>query len=297
MLQKKFQIKINWKVVQREILDYFGILIGVILTALAIVWLLIPNKIAAGGVSGLATVFYYLWGWPVSIVMLIINIPLFLSCLWVFGPRYGGKTLFGTAMISLAIEFWQKLIHLEPLTKDPLLAALYGGVISGIGIGIAFRFRGTTGGTDLAARLLHHFTGISIGRSLMFFDGAVIVFAGFVFKSSELALYAIMTIFVCSKVIDTVLEGLDYAKAAFIISSQPEIIGQKILTDLGRGVTGLFGRGLYSTDKKEVLLCVISRAEEIRLKELVKQVDPRAFVIITDVHEVLGEGFKDVEAG
>ena len=292
MLRKKFQI--NWKVVRREILDYFGILIGVFITALAIVWLLVPNKIAAGGVSGLATVFYHLWGWPVSVVMLIINIPLFISCLWVFGPRYGAKTLFGTLMISLAIEFWQQVVHLEPLTREPLLAALYGGVISGIGIGIAFRSRGTTGGTDLAAQLLNHFSGISIGTSLMCFDGMVILFAGFAFKSPELALYAIMTIFACSKVIDTVLEGLDYAKAAFIISSQPELIGQKILNELGRGATGLFGRGLYSTEKKEVLLCVISRAEEIRLKELVKQVDPRAFVIITDVHEVLGEGFKDV---
>ena len=287
------KIKVNWKAVRREVLDYAGILCGVTLTALALVWLQIPNKIAAGGVSGLAIVFYYLWGWPVSLTMLALNIPLFLACLWVFGPRYGGKTLFGAAMISVMIQFWDSVANIMPLTQDPLLASIYGGVVAGAGMGIAFRFRGTTGGTDLAAQLLHRFTGISIGRALLLFDSAVIVLAGLIFHSVELSLYAMITLFVTSKVVDAVLEGLDFAKAAFIISDAAEIIGQKILTDLQRGATGLLGRGMYSTQQKEIILCVISRAEEMKLKELVKQIDPRAFIIIADVREVLGEGFKE----
>lgn len=284
---------IDRKLIQREIVDYLGILVGVTLTALALVWLLIPNKIAAGGVSGLAVVFYYLWHWPVAVTMLCFNVPLFLACLWVFGPRYGVKTLFGAGFISIMVEFWERTIHLLPLTRDPLLAALYGGVLAGIGMGLAFRFRGTTGGTDLAAQLINKYTGLSIGHALMLMDGIVIVLAGVVFGSTELALYAIMTIVITSKAVDTILEGLNYAKAAIIISEHSEAIAPKILQDLQRGATGLLGRGLYSGKDKNVILCVISRAEVIRLKELVKQVDPAAFVIITDAYEVLGEGFKE----
>lgn len=284
---------IAWKNVRREAIDYLGVLIGVTLTALSLVWLQIPNKIAAGGVSGLSIVFYYLWGWPVAVTMLMLNIPLFLACLWVFGPKFGAKTLFGATMISIMLEFWDKVINIMPLTKDPLLASLYGGVIAGAGMGIAFRFRGTTGGTDLAAQLLKRFTGISVGQGLLIFDSTVIILAGLVFRSAELALYAIITLFVTTKVLDAVLEGFDYAKAAFIISDASELIGKKILTELQRGATGLSGRGLYSTAKKEIILCIISRAEEIKLKEIVKEIDPKAFIILADVREVLGEGFKE----
>lgn len=286
-------LPINWKAVKREAVDYLGVFIGVTITALSLVWLQIPNKIAAGGVSGLAVVTFHLWGWPVALTMLLINIPLFLACLWSFGPRFGAKTLFGAVFISIMIEFWESVVKIMPLTKDPLLASLYGGVIAGVGMGIAFRCRGTTGGTDLAAQLLNRVSGISVGHSLLIFDGAVIALAGIVFNSTELALYAIITMFVTSKILDAVLEGLDYAKAAFIISERSGEIGEKILNDLQRGATGLSGKGLYSTARKEVILCVISRAEEIKLKEIVRKIDPRAFVIITDVHEVLGEGFKE----
>ncbi|TCL69978.1 uncharacterized membrane-anchored protein YitT (DUF2179 family) [Hydrogenispora ethanolica] len=287
------RITFNRETIRREFLDYLGILVGVSLTSLALAWLQIPNKIAAGGVSGLAIVLYYLWGWSVSWTMFMLNLPLFLACLWVFGPRFGAKTLFGAAFISITLEFWEKVIKLLPLTRDPFLAALYGGVVAGIGMGIAFRFRGTTGGTDLAAQLLHRFTGISVGQSLLIFDGTIIALAGVVFRSTELALYAIITLFVTGKIVDIILEGFDYAKAAFIISEHSEAIGQKILSELQRGATGLTGRGLYSTTRKEVILCVISRAEVVKMKELVHQIDPKAFVIISDVHEVLGEGFKE----
>ncbi|HYH02930.1 MAG TPA: YitT family protein [Bacillota bacterium] len=285
---KQIVPKNMWK----EVIDYLGITIGVTLTALGLVWFLIPNKIAAGGVSGLGVIFFYLWKIPVSLTMLVLNVPLFLACVWVFGPRYGGKTLYGSIVISVMIQFWESIVHLTPLTANPLLASLYGGVIAGIGMGISFRFRGTTGGTDLAAQLFNRATGVSVGYSLFLFDGFVVVLAGLVFHSSELALYAIITIFVTSKFLDSVLEGWDYAKAAWIISDHSEIIGRKIIEELNRGATGLFGQGLYSTKNKQVILSVISRAEETKLKELVNQVDPNAFVIITDAREVLGEGFR-----
>lgn len=293
---KKLMAKVSWAMVRTELRDYFGIFIGVSITALGLVWLLIPNKIAAGGVSGLAILIFYVWYWPVALSMLMFNLPLFLACLWVFGPRYGVKTLFGATFISIMIQFWETIIKLPPLTTTPLLASLYGGVISGIGVGIAFRFRGNTGGTDLAAQLLNRFTSISVGKSLLLFDGSVIILAGIIFHSTELALYAMITLFVTGKVLDTVLEGLSYAKAAFIISDHSEQIGQMILTDLNRGATGLSGRGIYSNSAKEVILCVISRAEEMKLRELVYQIDQSAFIIITDVREVLGEGFKEIKS-
>jgi uncharacterized membrane-anchored protein YitT (DUF2179 family) len=289
----KWLAQVNWQVVRKEVFDYLGILIGVTIVALGLVWLQIPNKIAAGGVSGLSIIIYYLWHWPVAWTMLMLNLPLFLACLWVFGPRYGAKTLFGATLISIMVQFWETVAKLTPLTTNHLLASLYGGVIVGVGVGIAFRFHGNSGGTDLAAQLLNRFTGIPVGQALLLFDGTVIVLAGIIFKSAELALYAIITLFVTSKVLDAVLEGLDYAKAAFIISDHSEAIGKMILTELKRGATGLSGRGLFSSSQREVILCVISRAEEVKLKELVHQIDPRAFIIITNVHEVLGEGFKE----
>ncbi|HHU50716.1 MAG TPA: YitT family protein [Firmicutes bacterium] len=276
---------------RREVRDYIGIFAGINLTALALVWFLIPNKIAAGGVSGLATILYYLWGWPVSLVIFSLNTPLLLICLKIFGPRFGAKTFFGAIFLGLAVEYWGRLV--TPLTLNPLLASLYGGVLAGIGMGLAFRCQGTTGGTDLAARIIQHYTPLSVGNGLLLIDGLVVALAGLVFRTPEAMLYALISLGVTSKAIDGVLEGLNYSKGVFIISDRAGAIAQRILTELGRGVTGLSGKGLYSGRDKEVLLCVIGRAEEIKLKQLVKQEDPAAFMIITNVHEVLGEGFSE----
>ncbi len=276
---------------RREIIDYVGVFIGVNLTALGLVWFLIPYKIAAGGVSGLATVLYYLWGWPVGLVILLVNIPLFLACFLVFGAGFGLKTFFGTVLLAVVVEYWGRIV--QPLTLDPLLGSFWGGVLAGAGVGVALRHHGTTGGTDLAAKLLSHFTGISMGQAILLLDGLVIGLAGLVFKSVELMLYALISIVVSGKIIDGVLEGFNYSKGVYIISDHSDRIAQRILDEMNRGVTGLSGRGIYSGQAREILLCVVGRAEEIRLKRLVKEEDPKAFVIITDVHEVLGEGFKE----
>jgi uncharacterized membrane-anchored protein YitT (DUF2179 family) len=275
--------------VRTEVRDYLFIFIGINLTALSLVLFLVPNKIAAGGVSGLATILYYLWSWPVGLVIFILNIPLLIACLRVFGARFGAKTFFGATFLSLAIEFWSGFT--PSVTKDPLLASLFGGVLAGAGMGITFRFHGTTGGTDLAAQLIHRYTGLPVGRSLYIIDGCIVLLAGLVFRSPEAALYALIALVVTGRAIDTVLEGLNFTKAALIISTQADRIAERILHDLGRGVTGLNGRGLYSGEAKEVLLCIVGRSEELRLKEMIRREDPAAFMIITDVREVLGEGF------
>ena len=280
------------KIGRRDLLDYAGIFAGVAITALALDWFLIPNMIAAGGASGLATVIYHLTNLPVGLLMILINIPLFLASVRTFGGHFGARTIYGTALLSILIDLF--VIALPgPLTKDPLLAALYGGVLSGIGIGLTFRFNGTTGGTDIAARLLKKFTGLSIGRALLFIDMAIIILAGIVFRQPDLSLYALITVFVTSRAIDLILEGEDYARAAFIITSEADNIIQNVFAVLGRGITTIEGRGAYTGTDRQVLLCVVSRAEQSRLRTIVESTDPQAFVIITSVREVLGEGFME----
>ncbi|MCL4515456.1 MAG: YitT family protein [Firmicutes bacterium] len=269
--------------------EYLMVFVGAAITALALDWLLVPNRIAAGGVSGIATVIYYLFKVRVGVTMLVINIPLFLASVRILGGEFGAKTLFAAVSLSLLVDFLQQF--LRPLTADPLLAALYGGILSGVGMGITFKFGGSTAGTDLAALLLQRWLGTSVGQTLLFIDFVVITLAGIVFNA-ELALYALIALFVTSKVIDVVQEGVNYAKAAFIVSGASEEIAARVLTELGRGATLLHGKGMYTRTDRDMLFVIVSRAEIAQLKELVWEADPRAFVVIGDAHEVLGEGFK-----
>jgi uncharacterized membrane-anchored protein YitT (DUF2179 family) len=262
---------------------------GALLVAVGLVAFQIPNKIAAGGVSGIATIVYHIFGLPVGMVILALNLPLFLFSLKELGFGFGLRTLYGTITLSIFIELITPQLPL--LTEDLLLATIYGGVLVGIGLGLCFRFKGSTGGTDLAARLINKHLKISLGQALLGIDFLVIVAAGVVFNA-ELAMYALLSLFVISQVIDLVQEGVSYAKGAFIISKYPEKITQAIFRELDRGATALKGKGLYTGRDQEVIFCVVSRSEESQLKDLVHQIDPDAFLIVTNVHEVLGEGFK-----
>ncbi|MGI9861389.1 YitT family protein [Moorella naiadis] len=269
--------------------DYLGITAGTLMTALGLVLFLVPNRIAAGGVSGLATVLHYLLGWPVGLTMLALNIPLFLAGLKVLGLEFGFKTLYGTIILSLLTDTLALWLHAP--TSNTLLASLYGGLLSGVGMGIVFRSGGSTGGTDLAALLFRHYLHISAGVGLLLVDALVITLAGLAFNV-ELALYALVALFLTSRAIDAIQEGGGYARAAVIISDKAEEIARQVLRELDRGVTGLAGRGLYTRQEREVLLVVVQRAEVSRLKNLVAALDPGAFVIVSNVHEVLGEGFR-----
>ncbi|WP_373995601.1 YitT family protein [Moorella sp. E306M] len=274
---------------RKEWLDYLGITTGTLITALGLVLFLVPNKIAAGGVSGLATVLHYVFGWPVGLTMLVLNIPLFLAGLKVLGWNFGLKTLYGTIMLSVFTDALALWLHAP--TANALLASIYGGLMSGVGLGVVFRSGGSTGGTDLAALLFGHFLHISSGVGLLLVDALVISLAGLTFNV-ELALYAFLALILTSRAIDAIQEGGGYAKAAIIISDHAETIARQVMEELDRGVTGLAGRGLYTGKEREVLLVVVQRSEVSRLKSLVAAVDPEAFVIVSNVHEVLGEGFR-----
>lgn len=275
---------------KNAIFSYFLIALGSLLTALGLDMFLIPNRIAAGGVSGLATLIFHVFGFPVGLSMLAINIPLFLAGLKVLGARFGMKTLFGFFTLSVFVDVLEPVIAIP--TNDPLLAAVYGGVLTGAGLGVVFRAGGTTGGTDLGAQLLLKYVSTSSGQALLLFDGLVILLAAFVF-SAELALYALTSVFISSRVIDVVQEGVGYGRAAFIISDRGEEIAQAVLKGLERGVTFLEGRGGYSQQRKQVLLTVVNRSEITRLKVLVSEIDGAAFVVVANANEVLGEGFKE----
>jgi uncharacterized membrane-anchored protein YitT (DUF2179 family) len=274
----------------RLIIEIAGVTLGVMLTALGLDIFLIPSKIAAGGVSGIATVLHYLLGVPVGMTMLVLNIPLFIMGVYRLGLKFGFRSLYGTISLSFFIDALAPFMPV--VTRDPLLASLFGGVLVGLGLGLVFRYRGTTGGTDLAAAVLRTYTGANVGQLLFVVDAMVVLAAGFSFKSWELAMYALITIFVTAWLIDLVQEGLSYAKAFFIISGDTGKMAGAVLREMDRGATLLRGKGAYSGADRDVLLVVVNRSEVTRLKDLVRQVDNRAFVILADVHEVLGEGFK-----
>ncbi|HOV80540.1 MAG TPA: YitT family protein [Bacillota bacterium] len=277
------------------LLKFFGEIVGVtggvILIALGLDLFLIPNKIAAGGVSGLATILHYLIKVPVGAAMLVLNVPLFIMGIYRLGLRFGFRSLYGTVALSLAVDVLAPFLPVP--TRDVLLSSLFGGVVVGLGMGFVFRHNGTTGGTDLAAAVLRTYTGINIGQLLFLVDGLIVVAAGFAFNSAELAMYALITIFVTSWLTDLVQEGLSYAKAFLIISDRPDEVSDAIVKGLKRGATAWLARGVFTGAKKEVVLSVVNRSEVTRLKEIVYSVDQRAFVILADVHEVLGEGFKE----
>lgn len=278
---------------QKKIRQYIGMTLGVFITALAMNLFFIPNKIAAGGISGLATVLHYLFSFPVGVIMLAFNVPIFLMGLKLLGARYGINTLYCAMMLSVFIDLTAPFTPV--VTQDILLNSLYGGVMSGIGIGLVFRFKGNTAGTALLAAMLNKLFKISVGQALLIFDTAVVAFAGIVFKSPELALYATISIFVTSQIIDLVQEGPVTNKAFFIFADRPEELAAKILKQIDRGATYLQSRGAYTGQAREMLLCVVDTSEVTELKELVYLHDARAFFIVTDAHEVVGEGFNKPE--
>jgi len=276
----------SWKLLTK----FFWVNVGVAVIALGLDMFLVPNKIAAGGTSGVATILHYLLHTPVGITMLALDVPLYALGIYKLGWAFGLRSLYGSVALAVMVDVFS--LYVPVPTQDPLLDSLFGGVLVGLGLGLVFLFRGTTGGTDLAAAIMRTYTDINIGQLLFLLDGIVVVAAGVVFHSWELSLYALISIFVATRVIDAVQEGISYTKAFFIISDHTDIIADKILKDLDRGATALKGRGLYTGTDREVILSVVNRSEVSRLKDIVYQVDPRAFIIVADVREVLGEGFK-----
>ncbi|MBR6571146.1 MAG: YitT family protein [Clostridia bacterium] len=271
-----------------RIMAYFQIVVGCLIGAMAYPLFLTPNYISPGGLTGVAMVLNYLFTWPVGTVSLLLNIPLFLIGYRAMGRVFVFRSLIAMLLFSLLID----LLPLPSLTSQPLLGALFGGVLLGIGLGLILRGGATTGGTDMAARMVHtRFQHLSVGSLLFGLDCISVLMAG-LFIEVEYALYALICIYISSKVIDMVMLGASREKACYVISKQHEQIKHELMHKLERGVTVLRAEGGWSGEERPVLLCVLSPQELTQLKAIVRTVDETAFVFISDAHEVLGEGFR-----
>ncbi len=296
--------------------DYVLILIGAFVMAVGIAVFLVDAKVVPGGVTGLSMALHYLTGnrLPVGLMMWVFNIPLYIWGIRELGKQFGARTFVGFTMNSFFIDMLRggipglRFIRLhehpaimELRQNDFLFLVLVGGTLLGIGLGIIFKFRGSTAGSDIVAAIAQKRWGIKPGMAIMAVDFIVIALAGVVIEVKNLSLdrpaltltlYAFFLLFVSSRIIDVILDGFDYARSALIVSSKPEEIARIIMTDLSRGATAIEARGLYTNQPREVLYTVLSRNEISTLVREVKEIDPKAFVIINNVHEVLGEGFR-----
>jgi len=268
------------------------LIIGGIIYAASYAVFLIPHQIVPGGVSGIAMILHFIYNTPVGIVALILNIPLFIFAMRILGVSFGFKSFITVIFTSLLIDFLVYSVKVQTPTDNEILAALYGGLLLGLGLGLIFRGGASTGGTDIVGQVLNRFTNMSVGMSIMIVDVVVITLAGITTNSIELALLGYLALFLSSKVIDVILEGMDYARAAFVVSQKNEKIVEDIYEKMKRGVTILDGYSPYTKEKKPVIMCVITKRETQIFKSLVKDIDAEAFVILTDVFEVLGRGFR-----
>jgi uncharacterized membrane-anchored protein YitT (DUF2179 family) len=273
----------------RTVSAYALVVAGAILYALGLNLFITGNGLAEGGFVGVSLLLYYKLGIPTGLSFFVFNIPILFLGWRAFGRGFILKTIVGVTAVSLFAILTQHLQH--PL-HDRLLAALYGGVICGGGLGLIFRAGGTTGGVDILARIVRRRIRFSLGR-LMFTSDIVVIGSVALILGLNVAMYSLVALFVASRAIDFVIEGVSRSRAALIISSQGERIADRIHRDLGRGTTFLQGRGGYTGEDKLVLYCVVGRDEVARLNDVVRSQDEEAFVVVQDVHDVLGEGFND----
>ncbi|BBH20965.1 membrane protein [Paenibacillus baekrokdamisoli] len=273
------------------------VMFGTAVYAFGLHYFIIPNQLMEGGVTGIAILLNYALGWPLSISTLVLNIPLFIVGWRILGRSQIGYSIFGTVSLSVFLALMEKLIHLGWIvpfrtSNDYILAALYAGVTLGFGLGIVFRFGGTTGGADIVARIASKMKGWSMGQVILTLD-VIIIGVSLIYIPKEKVLYTLVAVFIASKMIDFIQEGAYAAKAFSIFTENGERLATLITQEMERGVTLFPARGAYSGKQKEVVYCVVSRQEIRRMKTIIRSIDPLAFIVITDVHDVLGEGFKE----
>lgn len=272
------------------IIEIIGIMLGAAIMAFGVSLFLLPNQLSSGGFSGIATLLYYLFKLPMGTTILVLNIPVFILSMFKIGKKYFIKSLIGTASLSIFIDFFEKF---EPLTNDKVLACIYGGIIIGIGTAIVLKVNGSTGGSEMVSHLINYYNSeIRTGNAIVIIDAIIIALNVIFFKNLEVGLYSAIAIYLMGKMIDIIFEGIYFTKMIVIISSKGEEIAKGIEQNIQRGVTGLYGKGMYTNKDKLILICAAPRRDVGRLKEMVKQIDPHSFIIISNSREVLGEGFK-----
>ena len=273
------------------IVEVLGTIFGAAIMALGVASFLLPNQLSSGGFSGVATIIYYLFKIPMGTMIIAMNIPLFLFAGYRIGKRFFLNSLIGTVSLSVFIDLIDKY---PPITTDRFLASIYGGVIIGIGTAIILKVGSSTGGTELVANLIKTYNPyITISKYLTIID-IVIVTLNVVFLGHiEIGLYSAITIYLYGKLVDIIFEGIYFTKLLFIISDKNQEISDTIVAEVGRGVTGLYGKGMYKNNNKLILICAASRRDVYKIKDLARKIDRKSFIVVANAREVVGKGFKD----
>ncbi len=282
-LEEKFNIK-------KLILGILGTILGSFIMAIGVALFLLPNQLSSGGVSGIATITYYLFNIPMGRMILIINVPLFLFSVFKIGKSFFIKSLIGTISLSFFIDFLESW---KPVTQDRFLACVYGGIIIGIGTAIILKSNSSTGGSDLVSYLAKIYKPNTRNSNIiMIFDILVVAVNIIVFRQIEIGLYSAIAIYLMGKIVDILFEGIYFTKLIMIVSDKSEEISKNIEEKIQRGTTGLYGKGMYTNKDKLVLMCAASRRDVARIKTIARKIDPYSFIIITNSREVVGLGFK-----
>ena len=287
-------MKHNYKSI---LIEYTGLIISCIIMAVALNMFLVPQTIAPGGLSGLSVVISKITGFPVSNILFTISTLLLLFSVKVLGKKDAIKTFIGMAILTIMLKITEPLSAISP-TDNTLLAGISGAILLGISLGILFRIDASTVGTDLIALMLNRvIPSLPVSKCLSMIDGPVVVLAGIANKNFETGIYSAIALYIIVKMVDTITSGFDYAKAFFIITEKKDVLQEAIIRDLSRGATILDAKGGYTNEDKNVMLVVVNhKKQEVALKKLVKELDEKSFIIVTDVYEVLGKGFKSIEA-
>ena len=278
---------------KKQIKEWIFVIIGSLLMAFSTAQFLLPNHLSTGGFSGIATIIYYLWKIPMGTTTILLNLPLFIIAYLKIGRKFLIKSIIGTILMSLFLNI---LENLAPLTQDKLLACIYGGIIMGLGTALILKGASSTGGSDLITSIVKKYKPeIRSSNFIMIFDTIIVISNVIFFKTIEIGLYSAIAIYLMGKIIDIFFEGINFAKMMYIVSDKYGDISELIKTEIGRGMTGIYGKGMYTKDEKTILLCVASRNEVIAIRKIVEQIDPSAFIVIANAREVFGKGFKEKE--
>lgn len=276
--------------------DIFCFVLGSFIFAVSVSAFTAPNDIAPGGVTGIATVLNYLFDTHIGMMIIMINTPLIIAGFFIIGWRFSMRSVICLLVSSVMIDVIDIYLPNFKYTSNPLLAAVVGGVLAGAGLSLIYMRGGSTGGTDVAAKILNKYKPhLKLGSAIMIFDLSVVAGATFIYKDIELALLAVITIFLTGMVIDKVMDGLDMGKLLFIVTNNASEIGSAIMTKMDRGATILKGEGAYSGEEKKILMCAVRRSEAFRLKQIVYEIDPAAFIMVGDATQIYGEGFKPMK--
>lgn len=280
--------------IKTAVWDYLRIGWGLILTALGLNLFLIPNKIAAGGISGIATILFHIFNIPVGGSMLIMNVILFTIGFKILGKGFGAKTIVASVGLSVLVDACAWLLPVEQMTDDLLIASIFGNLMTGIGMAVIFDRNASTGGTDIIARILNRYSSMNIGRALLTIDFCIAAAAGFFLKSVDIGMYSLLSVLINCFTIDAFVNVINVSRMVMIISARTREIAATAMAELDRGGTLIPFEGGYTGNNGQLLMMVIRPRQTARLRELVRKIDPSAFVIVNNVNRVAGKGFKSI---